>query len=147
MASPLADPQDIEGIWRGLSDAETVIATGQIRYASAMVRQQVPSVDARVEAGTLDSDLVRGVVASMVQRVLMNPGRNRVVAIDDTRLEKDASISTGELYLSATELASLQPSSVVGSSSAGAFSIRFPGVPFAVSPRACYPADVWYPVV
>lgn len=129
MPTPLADPDDVAGIWRPLTTAELAAAEGQIRFASAIVRQQVPSVDARLAAGTLDPDLVRGVVASMVQRVLMNPDRNSEVAIDDMRLKKDASISSGNLYLSAAELALLQPVSVAGSASAGAFTIRSPAVP------------------
>lgn len=129
MPVPLADPSDVAGIWRPLTDAEVIVAEGQIRFASAIVRQQVSSVDARMLAGILDGDLVRGVVASMVQRVLMNPERNTEVSIDDMRMKKSDSVASGDLYLSATELALLQPASVVGSASAGAFTIRSPAVP------------------
>lgn len=130
MAVPLAETSDIEAIWRPLTDAETAVAWGQIQFASAIVRRKVPLVDARLAAGSLDWDLVRGVVASMVQRVLLNPERNSEFSVDDVRVKKDASVASGGLYLSGDELILLLPVSTAGSTTGGAFSIRTAAVPF-----------------
>lgn len=125
----LADADDVQAIWRPLTDAELAVVLGQVRFASAIVRRRVPSVDARLAAGTLDADLVRGVVASMVKRALLNPDQNIEVAIDDMRLKKSDAVS-GELYLSDDELALLRPNSLIGSTTGGAFSIRAPAAPY-----------------
>lgn len=58
---------------RPLTDAEQRSAERLLRFAAAAVRQQVPLVDARLAAGTLDQDLVASVVAAVVVRVLRNP--------------------------------------------------------------------------
>jgi hypothetical protein len=130
MPLPLADSTDVSATWRPLTDSEALAVDGLIRFASAIVRRQVPSVDVRLAAGTLDSDLVRGVIASMVQRALVNPDRNRVVGVDDMRMEKDPSAASGELYLTDAELALLRPISLVGSTTNQAFNVRTPAAPF-----------------
>jgi hypothetical protein len=43
-----------------------------IRFASAVARQEVPTLDASLEAMELDHDLVKGVVCVMVSRALDN---------------------------------------------------------------------------
>jgi hypothetical protein len=56
--------------------------------ASAVVRSKVPTVDDRIADGTLDADLVRGVVAQMVIRALQNPGglRSKSVGVGVSRV-------------------------------------------------------------
>lgn len=70
----LAGTADIEGLWRPLSPPEETKAWNLLRLASALLRSKVPTVDDRIADNTLDADLVKGVVAGMVVRVLQNPG-------------------------------------------------------------------------
>lgn len=69
----LASAQDLEKTWRPLTGPEMTAAQVWIRRASAIVRQEVPSVDDRITAGTLDPDIVATVVEAMVRRVMSNP--------------------------------------------------------------------------
>ena len=77
MAAPLAELHDVEAVWRALADDERSTALQLLGFASAVVRHKVPTVDARVAAGTLSDDVVRLVVAGMVARAMRNPDRVR----------------------------------------------------------------------
>lgn len=69
----LASVEDLETVWRPLSDDEAAAAGQWLSWASALVRAEVPSVDARIASGVLSADLVSSVVVAMVQRAMLNP--------------------------------------------------------------------------
>lgn len=75
--SDLAVAADVIGMFRPLSDAETTLAESLILRASAMLRNNAPTIDARIAAGTLDPVLASTAVAQMVIRVLKNPNSYR----------------------------------------------------------------------
>lgn len=106
----LAIADDIAGMWRPLSAAEYVVATNWIVRASAMVRFNVPGLDARIVADPNLGVLAKGVVVDMVLRVLKNPDGKLEESIDDYRYRRDSATSSGALYLSAAEQSSLVPS-------------------------------------
>lgn len=111
MVEPLATASDIEGLWRPLSDDEQVVATNKIAVASALLRHQVPTVDVRLEAGTLSPDLVRGVVVEAVKRSMQGDPAGLRSRTDtrgpftETRVYRDA-VDYG-LYFTPAELAPL----------------------------------------
>lgn len=111
MAS-FATSDDVEERWRTLSDDELTIADNLLAYASAVVRQAVTDADDRIADATLDVVLVKNIVVSMVLRVMQNPDGvlEEEEAIDDyrTRRRRDSAVSTGEMYISDSELKLLQ---------------------------------------
>ena len=100
-----AYPSDIRDAAFGIvipSDAD--MALGRlIAKAVERIRAAVPGVDARVEAGVLSADTVRGVIEDMVLRVIRNPNAYRQVSLDDYVRMLDTAISTGRLYLADDE--------------------------------------------
>ncbi|MGW8565660.1 hypothetical protein [Isoptericola sp. NPDC055881] len=126
-------PGDIRDAAFGITipDGETVDAQLAKLIAKAELRlvSIVPSVPARIEAGTLAVELVRGVVEDMVLRVVRNPKALRSLGLDDFQATIDNSTSTGLLYVSGEEESLLAPKSPssVGSIRLGVPAWRLPG--------------------
>jgi len=94
---------DVAAGWRPLTVVETAVATELIERASALIRSQVPGIDARL---VLDANLAieaKTVCADMVQRVLLNPESKRQESIDDYAWTRDNAVSSGMLYLAPDE--------------------------------------------
>lgn len=73
-AAPLADVLDVEdALGRPLTDVERGAVEHALRLATALVRAEVPALDARLRTGALDVLVVGAVVAAMVARVVRNP--------------------------------------------------------------------------
>lgn len=98
-----AAPSDIEAGWRPLTDAEAAIAPAQLAYASAIIRDEFPDIDARIAAGTLSAELVKFVARDMVKRTLMNPNGLRQEQLEDYSYTRDTAISDGSMYLTDEE--------------------------------------------
>jgi hypothetical protein len=118
-----ADYTDVQGIWRTLTDDEIIRVTARIAEASQMVRDEVPlvnglDVDERILAGTLSAATVRNVVVSMVERVVVPARfvRQESSTVDDGSESRtiDASVSSGEMFISSNELRRLMGRRVVG---------------------------------
>ena len=108
--------EDLEAIWRPLSDAERIVATARIAQASRKVRGDVPlvdgyTIDQRIELGFLDPVMVADVVVEMVKRVMVLPDyiRQRSITVDDaTKSETyDATTSSGVMFIAPTEMGML----------------------------------------
>lgn len=119
-SAPFATSDDVAEAWRALTSDEDGTATFWLRVASSIIRTEVPTVDGRVAAGTLDPDLVMGVTVAMVLRRLQNPDgwRSEQEAIEDysTSKTRDSALSAGGVYLTDEEKCLLEGRS-------GAFSI------------------------
>lgn len=104
---------DIIVMFRDLTVAETAKATRLLEFAAGMLRQQVPQLDARLAARTLDREAVAAVSTAMVVRVLQNPDGHRQGSVSADDVSKswtvDAALSSGALYIADTELAWLAP--------------------------------------
>ena len=111
----LAAVADVEAVWRPLTSDEALRAESLLRFASAVVRRHVPSVDDRITAATLDADLVSGVVATMVTRAMKNPDGLVARSVEDYT-ERYADARAG-LSLTADELALLAPPTAARTSS------------------------------
>lgn len=121
----LATAGDVEARWRSLTAEEYRVANILIGDASGIVRVRVPSVDARIADGSLDPDVVRGVVARMVLRVMRNPDGKVQESIDDYAYRRADAVADGALYLSDEERSVISPARGTG----GAFTIRPYGAP------------------
>lgn len=73
MATPFATPADVVARWRPLTPNELGIVSALLSDASAVVRARFPGIDAQVESGALDSDILVMVVANMVKRAMIAP--------------------------------------------------------------------------
>lgn len=116
----LATVEDVEALWRPLTTQERTKAQLLLGYASATVRRKVPRVDDRIAAEQLNEDLVTGVVASMVARVMRNPEGWRTETQQAGPFQeqntRDPELASGELHMTEAELDLLSPDSTgVGS--------------------------------
>jgi hypothetical protein len=98
--------------------------------ASALLRERVSDLDARLAAGTLAAAIPKGIVCDMVFRYIANPTRASSVGTGPF-VSTYASVNARGLYVTDDELAALAPASAAGAG-AGVGSIRL-GLP--VSPR------------
>lgn len=131
MADPFATLDDVTALFRALTEAEAPVVERLLALASRVVRAQVPSIDERISAGTLDPELVRDVVAGMVVRALRNPAGVKQQAVGPMSVTYDG--LAGLVYLAAQELAQLQP---VGSPSRRVGTIRLAaGLGSPIRPR------------
>lgn len=109
MSNP-ATPSDVHDRWLSdtpLPDDGKVQAKLDDAWTLLLTRDS--TIDARQTAGTLDANLVRFVLCSMVLRVLLNPEGKRQEAIDDYSWTRDSALSAGEMYVSDAELLLLAP--------------------------------------
>ena len=129
---PVLTIADIENRWRLLTDAERAVAPQRIEDAEAMLRiaLRARGVAAPPLTGDYDADqewqtTYSGLVVRAVVRVLSNPDgvlEEREELDDYARTRRrDASSSTGALYFTDDEIASLIPQAGVRRT---AFTIR-----------------------
>lgn len=104
-----SDPASIESRWRPLTPAEKVVAPKLLRDAAVILGARLPTLAARVRAGTLDAGLIEVVQVAMVLRVMKNPEGKRQESIDDYSWTRDNALSAGLLYVTADEIAGLFP--------------------------------------
>lgn len=107
----LATVADVEMRLGGTSFNDQALVESLLRAASAIARKEVPSIDGRMTAGTLDADLVTEVVAGMVVRVLRNRVPDEMLSLAEDAPVPDGWDST--VRLTGREKALLAPSSPV----------------------------------
>lgn len=104
---PFATPDDLENIWRPLTLAERAVATARIAQASRKIRREILGVDARIDAGTLDSEDVKDITVEMVKRVMAVPSyiRQQSITVDDATKSTtfDSTVSGGRLFITDEE--------------------------------------------
>lgn len=119
------EQSDIEQVWRPLTAGEAALITGLSGKAWRHIKTRFPDIEITTTVyppavePLVSPDVVRDVMGSMIIRVLKNPDslRIRSESIDDhtDAATLDAAISSGELYLTADEVALLTPAPVVPS--------------------------------
>lgn len=72
MAVPFATVEELKAGWSDFPDGGEALATILLARASRIIRADVPDVDARITAGTLDPDLVGDIACAMVKRAMLN---------------------------------------------------------------------------
>ncbi|MGZ6852470.1 MAG: Gp19/Gp15/Gp42 family protein [Mycobacteriaceae bacterium] len=127
MANPLATTDDVADLWRPFTSTDEEARVSRlVAKASALLRQALPSVDARIarfnvdsaDLGGLDPVTVATVVATMVKRYLVNPdgatntsetaGQFSHAKGFALRGDKDV---RGELIVTESDIAALTPAS------------------------------------
>lgn len=103
------DPAAVEARWRPLTDSERAITPQLLDDAAGIIVARLPTVEARVLAGTLDGKLVQRVQAAMVKRVLLNPDGKGKESIDDYSWTRDNAVSAGLLNITDDEVGQLVP--------------------------------------
>lgn len=124
MAS-FAEVADLEARWRPMtSAAETARATVLLADASAILRAEVPGIDARLTAvpPTLDADIPKMIVCKMVKRAMLaGADSDAVASLQQTAGPYSQSTTfanpTGDLYLTKAER------KLLGGGGASAYSI------------------------
>lgn len=122
-STPLASPEDVVALYQPLNTLEAGQVDRYLRLASNKLLLKIPSVSARMIAGTLDADLVTDIVASMVVRAFRNPAGLKQHSIGPEAATYDDRAASGFIDLTAEEIALLSP--VV--SSAPVRSVRLAG--------------------
>lgn len=120
---PIAVAQaDIEKVWRPLATDEAALIPGLSNKAWTRIKARFPDIEVTTSIvppalePVISVDVVQDVMGSMIIRVLKNPDslRIRSESIDDhtDAATLDAAISSGEMYLTADEIALLTPAPV-----------------------------------
>lgn len=118
-----ATAADVAAGWRTLTADEQARATVLLDRAAVLIRAAVPSVPARLTAGTLDAEVPLTVSVNMVQRVLRNPEGVTQQLLGPASVTYDRD-DTGLLALTAADVAALTPSAATeGAASVGVGSI------------------------
>jgi len=119
-----ATASDVAAGWRTLTADEQARATVLLARAAVLIDTQVPSVPARITAGTLDAEVPKTVSVNMVQRVLRNPEGVTQQTLGPAAVTYDRD-DTGLLVLTESDLVALMPAAVTdGAASVGVGSIR-----------------------
>jgi hypothetical protein len=125
----LAQPSDLEDMWRPLADSEMLRAVRLIQKASALLRQAQPHIDNRIalfstdptNVAALDPTIVATVVATIVKRFIANVEGVASQTVGPysvsyaLRVEKDI---RGELQVTENDLQALRaykPTAAIGS--------------------------------
>lgn len=98
--------------FRTLSAEESAVAATLLERAERLLISRFPTLVTRVEAGTVNRDLVADIEAAMVVRVLRNPDAKKQESIDDYSWTRDTAVSSGALYVSAEEAKQLLPAAL-----------------------------------
>lgn len=88
---------------------EAASAESLISMASAIIRREVPEIDANIASGRVDAELPKWVAYRMVSDVLNNPERYTTEGILDATYRFDAQMVRNQMKPTAEELRSLQP--------------------------------------
>jgi hypothetical protein len=118
---------------RDLTAPEAALVALLLPRATLLIEQQFTDLPDRIAAGTLNVELVRGVVAGMVARRLRNPNGAQSWSLDDYTERYGENGSRAGLYLSAEDLDIL----AAPTAATNAFTIR-PSYT-APAPRTCWP--------
>lgn len=100
---------DVEARWRPLTAQETTNAETFLDDAWWLVTSRRPTLEDDMTAGSVTEGNVIRVLATMVKRVLMNPGGYDSESIDDWSGRRNALVADGVLRLTDDELADITP--------------------------------------
>lgn len=107
MADPFATVDDLKSGWLGFPEGEEALAGVLLARASRLIRAEVPDVDAQIQDGKLDQELVGDVVCAMVKRAMLNEDTAGVSNTQETTGPFSQTFTfanpSGDLYLLKSE--------------------------------------------
>lgn len=109
MANPVTTG-DLEARWRPLTPDEQTTANSRLGDAWAILTRRLPTLQGRIDAGTVDVDVVTYVVCEMVLRALRNPEGYTQEATGPFSASRDVNVASGRVTVTAEELALLSAS-------------------------------------
>lgn len=95
---------DVESRWRTLTSAEQALADVLLEDSWLELTSRLPTLSARMDAGSIMSPLVVRVLATMVLRVMRNPDGKVQESIDDYAYRRADAVADGVLYPTSSEL-------------------------------------------
>lgn len=107
--APLATVGDVVELFRPVNPAEESLIAALLRRASAIIRNNIPDLAAKIAAGTLSADLVGLAAINMVLRVVRNQHNLKSETVGPFTRTFDTSAAGGLLELTAADLALLTP--------------------------------------
>lgn len=102
-----ASVANVAAIYGALTDDQQVAVAALLVMAGATLRSNIPDLDARLTAGTLDSALPNMVSVNMVLRVIRNATGVRSETVGPFSRTWDTTTMGGTLLVTAAELAML----------------------------------------
>lgn len=115
MADPLITLPDVERFFVGsFSEDQRTVVASLLAPASAIVRRDVPGIDARLLSGNVDADLVAYTVAQMIIRVVRDPNLLKSESAAPFSYERMPGAVAANLFLMPGELAQLAAASSLG---------------------------------
>jgi hypothetical protein len=105
-----ATSNDIMARWRPLTHEERARAGVLLGDAWVTILGRRPAIEADMSAGTVLKQTVTKVICQMVLRVMKNPDGYDEESIDDWRGRRNALAASGQLTITAEELADITPS-------------------------------------
>jgi hypothetical protein len=104
--APFATSATVETMWRDLTAEEEARADVLCRYASQIIRQEVPSIDERIADGRISGEIATFVCTQMVLRVLRNPSGVAAESVGPWSVTYGSvgTQATGALYLAEIEM-------------------------------------------
>lgn len=119
MAS-FADPIDVVARWRPLTSDEQTVAKTLLADATDIIRSRWSDIDARLTSGEVRDATLRRITVGMVKRAMMNGALEGVTqqsqAAGPFNIAQTFANPTGNLYLSADDVAVLDPNPTRGRS-------------------------------
>lgn len=103
-----ATPQDIAAVWRPLTSEEQAIVAGVITQASNKLRAKLPRIDTIILDDPFKTALAKDAVVNAVIRRFQNMDGVLEFTLDDYRERRDASVSTGKVYIDDNDLIGLR---------------------------------------
>lgn len=111
LCAPFASAGELAARWRPLTAAEEEQAAVLLDDASQIIRERVPTVDARLIAGSVDRRTLTRIVCAMVKRAMVGGGADAVTQQAQTvgpfALSQSFANPLGNLYLGKDDLAAL----------------------------------------
>lgn len=109
----MANPATVDDItarfFRPLTDRETEVAQAWLDDAWDILLDRRPNLENDIAAETVRESSVIRVLVAMVSRVFSNPEGKLSEQIDDYSYRRDSLVSSGALYISASELGDVSP--------------------------------------
>jgi hypothetical protein len=124
VSDPTVDADVVNSLERSLTADEERVLPAWRAQAWTVLKAEVPTLEARLAAATIDVETVKQVLIAMVDRKLRNPDGLRSYGVDDGTATVDQALSSGQIAPTPAEIARLSPRVPGAALGTGIFSIQ-----------------------